>query len=263
MRGFRWLVGSLLSLSTPPAAAQQGPAPPPPMNPSAPGAPGNPSATPADEQATRAQLDHAEAEDTGRKFEIFWLRGELGGSYINMTQLSNDTLQIEKASAGGPMFAFAAGVRFVVLVMGARLRHNALSSFNMWQLNGEVGVKLPIRDFDFSLTGHGGYSFVGRLGDAGVATSSSVPTTTDKVEIRGFNLGIEAALDYYVSPTFSVGAGLFSDVLFLNRPPLEVPASFTPEQRAQIANDPLYQKSGTSAGLQLGGGLRLGLHFGL
>jgi hypothetical protein len=269
MRGSTWFAGLPLLLLATSSAWAQGPAPPPPMGPGGPGGPGGPANAPGaattspDEQATRSQLDRAESEDAGRKFEIFWLRGEIGGAYINMTQLSNDTLQVEKTSAGGPMFAFAAGVRFVVLVMGARLRHNALSSFNMWQLNGEVGVKLPILDFDFSITGHGGYSFVGRLGDAGVATSSSVPTNADKVEIRGFNLGIEAALDYYVSPTFSVGAGLFSDLLFLNRPPVEVPSTFTPAQRAQIANDPLYQRSGTSAGLQLGGGLRLGLHFGL
>jgi hypothetical protein len=247
-------------------ASAQGLAPPPPIAPNQPGAPGT-GTRPADEQATHDQLDRAEQEDSGRHFELFWMRGELGGSYLNLSQLSDDALQVEKASAGGPMFGFGAGVRFVVLVMGARVRYNALSAFNMWQMNVEAGVKLPVAPhYDLSFTGHGGYSFVGRLGDATLATSSDVPSATDQVKIRGFNLGIDAALDYYVSPTFSVGVGLFGDVLFLNRPAVGLPAGaeqLSAEQRAALENDPLYQRSGSSAGLQLGGALRLGLHFGL
>ena len=46
--------------------------------------------------------------------------------------------------AGGPAFSAGAGVRFVILVLGARLRYNALSTFNMWQINGEVGLKKDI-----------------------------------------------------------------------------------------------------------------------
>ncbi len=230
---------------------------PPPMDPNAPGG------TPTTGNATQAKLDEAEHEDSGRGFELFWLNGEIGGAYTNMAQFSSDSLQIEKTSAGGPMFGLAAGLRFVILTLGARLRYNALSSFNLWQINGELGFKLPIKSVDILIGGHGGYSFVGSLGDATLATNTSVPTEKDRVSIRGANAGLDVGFDYYVSPTFSVGVGLFGDILFLNRPPVEKPAGLTPEQEAVIANDPLYQQSGTSAGLQAGGALRLGLHFGL
>lgn len=258
-------VAVTLALAVAPARGQ-GIAPPPPIDPSAPGAPTGTGTAPPDEQATVAQLDQAENEDSGRHFELFWLDGKIGGSYINMTQLSNETLQVEKADAGGPMFDFGAGVRFVVLVMGARVRYNALSAFNMWQLNAEIGLKIPIRSFDLLFGLHGGYSFVGRLGDASLATNTNIPTEADRVKVRGFNTGLDVAFDYYVSPTFSVGAGILADVLFLNRPPVDKPQGFDQlpaDQQAAINNDPLYQKSGTSAGLQLAGGLRLGLHFGL
>jgi hypothetical protein len=253
--------------SPPPSAI----APPPPISPTAPGSPTNPSATPGTgeqppESATTKKLDEAEQKDSGRNFELFWLDGHIGGSYIDMRQLSSENFQIEKASAGGPMFAVGAGFRLVVFVAGARLRYNALSAFNMWQINGEVGLKIPISSFDLLFGLHGGYSFVGRLGDAGVGTNSAVPAATDAVSIRGFNAGLDIAFDYYVSPMFSVGFGAIADFLFLNRPPVERPAGFsqlTAEQQAAITNDPIYQKSGTSAGLQLGGALRLGLHFGL
>ena len=220
----------------------------------------------AQQTGTTAQLDDAERKDSGRNFELFYLDGQIGGSYIDMRQFSSDTLQIEKASAGGPMFSVGAGLRFLVFVLGARIRHNALSSFNMWQVNAEVGLKLPISSFDLLLGLHGGYSFVGRLGDANQATSTSTPVTTDAVSIRGFNAGLDVAFDYYVSPLFSVGAGILADGLFLNRPAVDKPAGFAqlpPEQQAAVNADPIYQKSGTSAGLQLAGGLRLGLHFGL
>ena len=168
-----------------------------------------------------------------------------------MRQFSSDKLQIENASSGGPMFALGAGIRLVVLVLGVRAKYNALSAFNMWQLNGEVGFKIPIDKVDILFGVHGGYSFVGSLGDGTVAAgNSATPTNTDAVKIRGFNAGLDLALDYYVSPTFSVGAGVFVDCLFLNRPPVDKPAGLTPEQSALLDQDPLYQQSGTSAGLQ-------------
>lgn len=229
-------------------------------------APGSPLADPQEEGETTRRLDEAEQKDSGRNFELFWLDGSIGGSYVNMAQFSSETLQIEKTSAGGPAFSLGAGLRFVILVLGARLRHNALSSFNMWQINAEAGLKIPTSSFDILFGLHGGYSFVGRLGDAGLATNTNTPASTDAVSIRGFNAGVDVAFDYYVSPLFSVGAGILGDFLFLNRPPIDKPAGFAslpPEQQAAINDDPLYQKSGTSAGLQLAGGLRLGLHFGL
>ncbi len=245
-------------------ASAQGVAPPPPIDPNAPGSPTGTEQL--QQQETTQRLDEAEREDSKRNFELIWVDGQLGGSYIDMQQLSSTDLRVEKASSGGPAFSLGAGVRFVVLVLGARARYNALSSFNMWQLNGEVGLKLPINSLDVLIGAHGGYSFVGSLGQAALATNTNVPTESDQVKIRGWNAGLDLALDYYVSPTFSVGVGALADFLFLNRPPVDKPAGFEQlpaDQQAAIDNDPLYQKSGTSAGFQAAGFLRLGLHFGL
>ncbi|MBX3230695.1 MAG: hypothetical protein KIT84_00650 [Labilithrix sp.] len=240
---------------------QPGIAPPPPMAPNT--GPGQTTQEQYQQAETHKKLDEAETKDTGRNFELFWVDGSIGGAYINMSQFSAEQLAVKQTSAGGPAFSIGAGLRLVVFVAGARLRYNALSSFNLLQINGEAGLKLPISDFDILIAAHGGYSWVGRLGDANEATSSSAPTSNDAVSIRGFNAGLEFAFDYYVSPMFSVGVGLLGDFLLLNRPPVPLPSGLTPEQQAAAESDPLYQKSGTSAGLALGGGLRLGLHFGL
>jgi hypothetical protein len=239
-------------------------APPPPMDPGTPGSPsGDPNAPAAPEAGTIAKLDEAEQSDTGRKFELFWVDGHLGASYIDMRQFSSDTLQIERANSAGPMFSLGAGIRLVVLVLGVRAKYNALAAFNMVQLNGEIGFKIPISQVDLLFGAHGGYSFVGRVGDGTVTSSNAAASNAQDVKIRGFNAGLDFAFDYYVSPTFSVGAGVFADGLFLKRPPVDKPAGLTAEQSAALDADPLYQQSGTSAGLQLGGALRLGLHFGL
>ncbi len=239
-------------------------APPPPI---APGTPGSPTeGAPSSEQDTSYRLDEAERKDSGRNFELFWLDGSVGASYINMSQFSSESLKLEKTDSFGPAFSLGAGVRFVVLVLGVRARYNALSAFNMWQLNGEAGLKLPISSLDLHFGLHGGYSFVGKLGDAAVATDPNTPDVSDKVQVRGFNAGLDFGLDYYLSPLFSIGVGAMGDFLYLNRPPVDKPAGFAQlpkEQQDAINNDPLYKQSGTTAGLQVGGGLVLGLHLGL
>ena len=261
-----------LALTATPALAQDATpppplAPPPPIDPSSPGAPtGDPNAPTTPEQATTKKLDEAEREDSGRNFELIYIDALLGISNINMNQLaeSGSKLGLEKASSTGPVVSLGAGIRLVVLTLGVRAKYNALSAFNMWQLNGEVGLKIPISTIDILIGLHGGYSFVGNLGEGTVATNNGgTPTNADSVKIRGFNVGIDLALDYYVTPYFSLGAGFFGDFLFLNRPPLDKPPGLTPQEQMLIDSDPRYQQSGTSAGLQLGGGLRAGVHFGL
>ena len=258
-----------LVLATGPAAAQEltpppAIAPPPPMDPNAPGAPGGPTTMTTPEAATTAKLNEAESADSGRNFEIFWVDAHIGASYIDMRQFSSDKLAIEKSHSGGPMFSLGAGIRYVLLVAGVRAKYNVLSAFNMWQVNGEIGLKIPIDSIDLLIGAHGGYSFVGSLGDGTVASSdaSATPTNNDAVKIRGFNAGLDLGVDYYITKNFSVGAGVFGDFLYLKRPPVSKPDGLTAEQSAALDTNDLYQKSGTSAGMQLGGALRIGGHFG-
>lgn len=245
---------------TRPASAQDV-APPPPMTP-----PGGPAPSWESGTDTSAKLDEAERKDSGRNFELFWIDAKAGGSYINMSQFSSSSFQVKQSSSQGPMFDVGAGVRFVILVLGARLRYNALSAFNMWQINGEAGLKIPVSSVDINFGLHGGYSFVGKLGDAQAATDPGTPDPSDKVSIRGWNAGLEAGVDYYLTPIFSIGVGALADFLLLNRPPVALPANFSQlpaDQQAKVKNDPLYKQSGTSAGFEVAGGLRLGLHLGL
>lgn len=237
----------------PQPAPGPGLAPPPPMDP-------NQAPRPDGGESTLQTLEKSEKEDSGRKFELVWVNADLGGSYINMSQFDQSSLAITRSKAAGPMFGVAAGVRLVYLTLGARLRYNMLSAFSMWQINGEAALKVPISSFDFLVGVHGGWSFLGKLGDA------SLETTTDRapgdVSVRGFNGGLDAAFDYYVASFFSVGVGASGDVLFLSRPPATIPADTPADVKARIEADPLYKSSGSSVGFGFAGMARLGLHFG-
>ncbi|HVJ88594.1 MAG TPA: hypothetical protein VM580_02250 [Labilithrix sp.] len=267
MRRLRGLLAlaafSTLAWTTAPAAAADL-APPPPIGPLTVGAP---NAAPGPAQAEMTQkLDEAEQKDSGRNFELFWVDATAGGSYIDMRQFASDSFQIDKASGGGPAFSLGAGARYLFFVGGLRARYQLMPSFDMWQINAEAGIKLPLHRFDILFGLHGGYAFVGRLDDAALTNHASTRASADDVSVRGFNAGLDFGFDYYITPLFSVGAGILGDFLYLNRPKVDKPAGFDTlpaDQKAATEGDPLYQKSGNAAGLQLSGGLRLGLHFGL
>ncbi len=272
MRALAPVVVTLVLL--PGLAHAQDMAAPPPIDPRAPGAPNRPNPNEptkgsgaALEPTTTQQLDDAEKKDSGRNFEIAYLNAEVGGSYINMEQFSSSQLQLVKSSSGGPMFGIGAGVRLLIFTLGARARLHQLSAFSLWNLNGELGLHIPIQKLDLNVGLHGGYAFVGSLSDASVASPDpNTPSPAGDTSIHGFNAGMSAGFDYYLSSLFSLGLEGGGDFLFLKRPPVSLPASVTllpADQQAKIKSDPLYAKSGDAAGFGISVAIHAGLHFGL
>jgi hypothetical protein len=237
----------------------------------APGTPGDPGMGPGTgtpvtppPSPMNSQLDQAEQDDSGRGFELVWLRAEAGFSHINMASFSADKLALEKTSSAGGVFGVSAGLRFVLLTLGARLRSHQLSAFSLWQINGVIGLAIPISSLDFSITAHGGYSFVGRLNSASLgANGGGVTDAQNGVSVTGFNAGVGAALDYYITPMISLGGGVTGEALFLKRPPAAIPADVPPDVRAMIEQSDLYKNSGRSVGFGFTAGARIGLHFGI
>jgi hypothetical protein len=220
-------------------------------------------ATPA--AATEKQLDDAEREDSGRKLELVWLRAEAGASYMNLTSFDGkDSFGLVRTSQGGGNVSAAVGLRFVLVSLGARVRLNQFSAFNMWQVNGVLGFHIPIGKVDVAISAHGGYSFEGKLSAVTTSeVSGAQPVAGGNVRVAGLNAGAGFAVDYYVSNNVSVGGGLSAEALFLRRPKLELPADVPPAVRAQLESQPLYKEASSSAGFGIAGGLRIGVHFGL
>jgi hypothetical protein len=256
------LAAALAAVTAAAGARAQDLAPPPPIDPSSPGAPNRPQGPlNEDGKSTTQQLDESEKKDSGRNFELFYVNGDVGLSYVSLDSFNASNLALQKTNSLGPAFGLGAGVRLLILTAGVRMKLNQLSAFSLWQLNGEVAFHFTESKFDPYLGVHGGYAFMGSLSSSSLdsATSSSASDVT----VHGFDAGLDLGFDYYLSSLFSIGFSAMGEALFLKRPPVPLPAGLTPAQTAAIQSQPLYANSGNSAGFGAGGFLRLGLHLGL
>lgn len=213
---------------------------------------------------TEQKLKDAEKEDSGRGFELLWARAEAGLSYMNLSSFSADNLGLKQEGNAGAMLGIGAGLRLYILSLGVRFRHHQMK-VNTEQLNLVVGLHIPISSVDIQFDVHGGYMFVGKLSGAALdlSTNSAAPDPSSGVSARGLNAGLGLAVDYYIIPQVSIGAGFGADFLYLKRPAVEIPADTPEPLKTQLAADPLYQRSGDSAGFGINGGLRLGVHLDL
>lgn len=236
----------------PPPPPPQGLAPPPPI---APTAVGSPTAPPAG-ASTKARLDEAEAKDSGRGIEYFYLNAEGGFAYYALGALSQDASFVRTNHAGA-MVGASAGFRLLFFTLGARFRYNLQSAFNLWQLNAVAGFHVNAGNWDPYIAIHGGYSAVGSLGDGSIKglVGSSVPSDVD---VHGFNIGLSGGVDYYLASFLSLGIDGTFEVLALKRPPLALPAGVPP---SLVAGNPLYESSGNTAGVGLVASAHLALHL--
>ena len=135
-------LGALALVSS--VARAQDLAPPPPLQQNGPGSQPAPSNEELQKQDTNRKLNEAESQDSGRNFELIWADFQAGGTYVDMAQFSASDLAVRQTKAGGPSFSLGAGIRIVIFYAGLRARYNVLSMFNLWQLNAEAGLKIPI-----------------------------------------------------------------------------------------------------------------------
>ncbi len=212
------------------------------------------------------KLESDEKKDSGRGLEWVYLNADAGFSYINMASLSMSNLVptstagslVQNTSSSGPVFGVGAGVRIFVVTLGARASLNELSSFNLWQLDAELGFHIPLGHWDPYFGLHGGYCFVGALGEGitGLTSGSQSPS----ISITGGDAGAHLGIDYYFNHFVSLGLDVSASFLFLSRPP----PTLSPTQMAalsavgELSN---YEKSGDSVGFGVAPSLHLGFHL--
>jgi hypothetical protein len=207
---------------------------------------------PVSASATEAELDQADKQDAGRGLEFFWFNVEGGAQYLGLqTFRANDLVDADVVSTNevGPLFGAGVGVRLIVFTLGARFRLGSFQAWQLWTLNAELGMKIPLGAFEPYFVFGGGYASLGKfegdaLGDAGVS-------------VRGFNVRGGFGLDYYVADTFSIGGNLSGDLLFLTRP--KVDASKLEGEDGLEAE--IYARDGSGIGAAGTLTVVAGLHF--
>lgn len=242
------------------ASAQGGDLTPPgTVDPNAPGSP-----TPAPPQPPNGQaeeLKKSEKEDSEIGLKWVWLNAEAGFSRINMTSFDNSTFALKKDESNGFVWSVGAALQLLGMTFGLRARNHAHDAYSLWQVNLELGLHLRFGRVDPYFLFRGGYDFMGKLDGESVSNPTTAPASAS---VTGWNGGGAFGLDFYLTKVLTLGAQVNADILFLKRPPAELPKEFAllpPAQQLAIKNDPLYQQSGTSVGYGLGIGALLGLHF--
>lgn len=250
------------SLEPPPTLAPaQAQAPPPGPAPMMPGQPA-PVVRPLPSMPIMpppARPSAEESEDSGLGLEWVWINADVGASYANMQSFSESRLALVKTESGGPTFGIGAGVRLLFLTLGVRVRDLVLSSIgNLWELSLEAKLHTRIWHIDPYFGVRGGYNFVGSLNSDTVQVAAG--SQPSDVNVHGFNVGPVIGIDGYITKLVSIGVDIDAQFLFLQRPPLALPAGVT------VANLPpdqqqLYGNSGSSVGFSVTPTAHLGIHF--
>jgi hypothetical protein len=226
---------------------------PVPQDPGAAAAPAAPvvvQKTDGDKDSVTRQL-----EDGGLGLEWLYLNADLGVAYTDLVSLRSSNWQIADNTATGPAFGLGAGVRLVFLSAGVRVRDLEMSSFNMWETDLEAALHFRIWRIDGAIGARGGYAFLGQFSAGALATSAT--TSASNVTVHGWNVGPTVDLDVYLSKLISIGVDGDAEFLFLERPPLSLPAG----DAVSPAYASLYQDSGSSAGVGVLVTSHLGVHF--
>ncbi|HYP87794.1 MAG TPA: hypothetical protein VEQ59_06565 [Polyangiaceae bacterium] len=201
--------------------------------------------------ATEKELEKADQEDSGRGLEWVWLNAEIGSQHLGLRTFKGDQLvddSLVKTTQTGVVYGVGAGVRILVFTVGARFRLASFSQWQLWTLGLEGGFHIPLGSLEPYFTVGAGYASLGSF-------STSAPASS-QADVKGFNGRVGAGLDYYLSNTFSLGANLTGDVLFLSRPKVSGASASTTGQEATV-----YAKDGSSIGAGATLTAVVGLHF--
>lgn len=220
--------------------------------------------TPTDPNAngtpTERELDRADREDSGRGLEFVWLNAEVGGEHLGLQTFKANHLVdagTVKTTQTGLMYGAGLGVRLVFITLGARFRLGKFDEWDLWTLNGELGLHIPLGSVEPYFTFGGGYASMGSFNEKNLGGSLK----SQDVDITGYNIRGGFGVDIYLSDTFSIGANLTGEMLVLTRPgvdPSKLQASGTSGPQAA---DQIYKADGSSVGAAVSLTGVAGLHF--
>lgn len=221
----------------------------------------DPFAKSSPSSATEQELEQAEREDSGRGLQFFWLDAEVGIEHLGLQTFKAKKLvdaETVATTQTGPLFGAALGVRLVFLTLGARFRLGTFDEWQLWTLNGELGIRIPLGAVEPHFSLGGGYASVGSFDTGNIGADLNEAN----VDIRGFNLRGGVGLDVFLSDLFSVGANLSGEMLILTRPgvdPSKLSGSGTTTSDEAAAR--IYAADGSSIGSALTLTAVAGLHF--
>ncbi len=217
---------------------------------------------------TEQKPDSEGQKKGGSGLEWIYLNGEIGFEHLGLeTFKATSNLfdsKVVPSTQTGVLYGAGAGIRIVFITLGARFRLGSFSNYQVWTLDGEVGLRVPLGVVEPYFTVSGGYASLGAFSAANLGGVSAGDVSVTGYDIRG-----GGGLDIYITHWFSIGASVTGEVLELTRPGVSISAlqtvsstgASTNPQQAQAAAGDIYKASGSSVGGALTGTAVIGLHF--
>lgn len=199
------------------------------------------------------ELAKADQEDAGRGLEWVWLNAEVGVQHLGLQTLKSNSLvdpKLVETTQTGLVYGAGAGVRILVFTAGARFRWSSFAAFRLWTLDAEGALRVPLGKLEPYASLALGYAALGSF-------SGSSPFAS-QASAQGVSARLAAGLDWYLSNTFSVGANLSADALFLSR---SASAGTSASSTATPSEAAIYGRDGSSIGAGATLTAVAGLHF--
>ena len=195
-----------------------------------------------------------------------WIDARAG---VEAIELQTFSANFEQFSAGflptsgvGPTASVGAGLRFGFLTLGARDRVASFDdaadagSWQVWTLDGELGVRVPLRRVEPHFEFAGGYSSFGGFG-------SAIAGLKDGIDVHGVDLRLGMGVDYWVTRNVSLGLDIDEQLLAIARQGVSVRDLATAKEVGTIneAKARILEASGSSFGSATAVTGAIGTHF--
>jgi hypothetical protein len=143
----------------------------------------------------------------------------------------------------------------VFLTLGGRFRLGHFEQWDLWTVNAEVGIHIPLGSIEPYFTLGGGYASMGSFNSDKIGGDLQ----SDDVDVKGWDVRGGFGIDVYLSNTFSLGANLTGELLVLTRPGVS-PQKLQATGQNAAASD-IYAADGSSVGSAVSLTAVAGLHF--
>jgi hypothetical protein len=205
----------------------------------------------------------------GPKSQHVWIDAQAGVEYLNLQTFNADfetvSVGLLPTSGVGPTVNVGAGVRLVFLTLGLRGRvssfqdNSSLRSVGAWQvwtLDGEIGLRAPVGRLEPHAALAGGYSSFGGFETALSGLSAGL-------DVHGVDGRIGAGADYWITRLISVGLDASAGLLAVARPGVSARDLATPKEVGTLneAKARVLEANGSSVGWMLALTGDLGVHF--
>ena len=214
---------------------------------------------PGQTQRAQASLQQADRKDSGRGLKFIWLNGDVGIQSLSLNTFHANNLvdsHTIATSQTGPVYGAGAGLQLVFLTLGGRFRLGNFSAWQLWTLDAELGLHMPLGKLEPYFSFASGYASMGSFSGA----SSAFDYKNSGLGAHGWNTRMGIGLDFYPTHFFSIGALLTGDVLYLKRSThITIPGAQSDPTLAKAQQ--VYANDGSSVG---GAGTLtavIGLHF--